>query len=154
MNTILQQPIRRAAVAASLLLWASIGCAGSADEEANKRLVLAFQERVLNGKDADVAAQYVAEHYVQHNPRVPDGLAALQRFVRELRQSSPDASSSVKRVVAEGDLVVLHSHLKRNKDDRGMALVDIFRVENGKLAEHWDVMQPVPETAANANGMF
>ncbi len=59
-----------------------------------------------------------------------------------------------KRIIAEGNLVAVHSHLKPNPQDSGAAVVDIFRVEDGKLAEHWDVIQPVPTQAANKNGMF
>lgn len=123
-------------------------------EEANKKLVLDFYETVLNGKDADAASRYVADNYIQHNPRVPNGIAALQGFVREMRRSVPESRSTVKRVVAEGPLVVLHSFVQRSPQDRGSALVDIFRVEAGLIVEHWDVMQPVPETAANQNTMF
>ena len=60
----------------------------------------------------------------------------------------------IKRLVAEGDLVVTHSHLVREPGDRGQAVVDIFRLENGKIVEHWDVLQDVPEQAANTNTMF
>lgn len=123
-------------------------------EDANTRLVLEFQRVVLNGKNADAAPKYVSEGYIQHNPRVPNGLDALQRFVRGLASISPVPNATVKRVVAQGDLVVLHSHVQRNAEDRGTAQVDIFRVQDGKLVEHWDVMQPVPETAANTNSMF
>ncbi|MBB6563176.1 putative SnoaL-like aldol condensation-catalyzing enzyme [Acidovorax soli] len=147
-------------------LWAAallvVGCSSQGPgasapsvEQANTKLVLEFYEVVLNGKNADAAARYVAADYIQHNPRVPTGLAPLQGFVRELQRSAPQARSTVKRVVAQGDLVVLHSHAQRGgPEDRGMALVDIFRVHQGKIVEHWDVMQPVPETAANPNGMF
>lgn len=151
------------ALTLTMLCVALAGCAvpgvatkqgPQADE--NKKLVLEFYERVLNKKDADAAAKYVVPHYIQHNPRVPSGLAPLQAFVRELKRTSPEARSTVKRVIAEGDLVVLHSHVQRGAgpQDRGLALVDIFRIENGMIVEHWDVMQAVPETSANQNGMF
>jgi predicted SnoaL-like aldol condensation-catalyzing enzyme len=123
-------------------------------EEANKKIVLEFHEKVLNGKDADAAPKFVVPNYIQHNPRVPDGLAPLQGFVRELKRTSPESRSTIKRVIAEGSLVVLHSHVQRSPQDRGAALVDIFRLENGMIVEHWDVVQPVPETAANNNTMF
>ncbi len=123
-------------------------------EDANKKLVLDFHQIVLNGGDVEAAPNYVANSYVQHNPKVPDGLAGLQGIVRELRKGAPDAHSVVKHVVAEGDLVVLHSHTQRNAQDRGMAQVDIFRVRGGKIVEHWDVIQPIPETSVNTNTMF
>jgi predicted SnoaL-like aldol condensation-catalyzing enzyme len=123
-------------------------------EDANKKLVLEFYEKVLNQKDVDAASKYVSENYIQHNPRVPDGLAALQGFVREMKRSTPESRSTVKRAIAEGDLVVLHSHVQRNPGEKGAALVDIFRVANGMIVEHWDVIQPVPETSANSNSMF
>ncbi|MDB5874787.1 MAG: polyketide cyclase [Ramlibacter sp.] len=123
-------------------------------EEANKQLVLEFQAVVLNGKDADAAPKYVVENYIQHNPRVADGLAALQGFVREMKHSGSEASGTIKRIVAEGDMVVIHTHFKRTAVDRGSALVDFFRIKDGKIVEHWDVVQPIPETSANSNSMF
>ena len=60
----------------------------------------------------------------------------------------------LQRVIAEDNLVAVHSHLRRNAEDRGRVVIDIFRVEQGKIVEHWDVFQPVPETAAKNNGMF
>lgn len=146
-----------ATVTCVLLLTVCVLSPGSANagplEDADKKLVLEFYEVVLNGRDADAAPTYVAEGYIQHNPRVPSGLAALQGFVRELRRIAPDARSTVKRVVSEGGLVVLHSLTQRNPQDRGVAQVDIFRVQDGKIVEHWDVMQPIPEVAANSNGV-
>jgi predicted SnoaL-like aldol condensation-catalyzing enzyme len=81
-------------------------------------------------------------------------LAGLQGFVRELGRVAPDAHADVVHVVAEGDMVVIHSHTQRNPQDRGMAQVDIFRVHDGKISEHWDVIQPIPETSVSGNGMF
>ncbi|WP_433191019.1 nuclear transport factor 2 family protein [Actinoallomurus sp. CA-150999] len=89
--------------------------------------------------------------YVQHNPQAPDGPEAFVAFVAGFGERFPALSLDVRRVIAEGDLVVLHSLLATSPEDR--AAVDIFRVEDGKIVEHWDVVQPVPETAANGNGM-
>lgn len=140
-------------VTAVALLSAAAAQAGPL-EETNKKIVLEFMEVVLNGRNADAAPKYVVDNFIQHNPRLPDGVAALQGFVRMLQQSAPQARSTVKRAVAEGDLVVLHSLNQRNPEDRGMAQVEIYRLENGKIAEHWDVFQPIQEFAVNSNGML
>jgi len=145
---------RLAAIAAALLLTMSTVSAATPQEEANRKLVLEFYERVLNQKDADAATQYIGSSYKQHNPLVPDGVAALQAYVRGLKERSPQSKSVVKRSFAEGDHVILHVHATRSPEDRGVAIVDIFRLENGKVVEHWDVIQPVPEKAANGNTMF
>lgn len=144
--------VRAAAVA--IAISSSVAHATTPAEEANKKLVLEFHDVVLNGKDADAALKYLAENYIQHNPRVPNGVAPLQGFIREMKKNTPDSRSTIKRVVAEGDLVVIHSHVQRVLNERGAALVDIFRVQDGKIVEHWDVVQPIPESSANANGML
>jgi predicted SnoaL-like aldol condensation-catalyzing enzyme len=74
--------------------------------------------------------------------------------VRGFSQQFPDAYVDIKRVIAEGDMVVTHSHFTLNPEDRGSAVVDIFRIENGKVVEHWDVIQMIPETPLNSNTMF
>ena len=83
-----------------------------------------------------------------------DGADPFIAFVREFVNTFPSLRFDFKRLVAEGDLVVVHSHLVRKPDDRGMAVMDIFRLENGKIVEHWDVLQEVPESPANNNTMF
>jgi predicted SnoaL-like aldol condensation-catalyzing enzyme len=122
--------------------------------EANKRTVLDFYEKGLNQMDFEAAAVHFGPRYIQHNPIAPDGIEGFKRFIAARKERSPQARSEIKRVVAEGDLVVLHVHAKREPNDRGLAIVDIFRLENGKIVEHWDVIQPVPETMAHGNGMF
>jgi predicted SnoaL-like aldol condensation-catalyzing enzyme len=83
-----------------------------------------------------------------------DGAEGLRGFIEFLKTRFPKQHGEIKRVVAEGDLVVLHVHSTRGDDTPGRAIVDIFRIENGKVVEHWDVIQDVPAQAANANGMF
>jgi predicted SnoaL-like aldol condensation-catalyzing enzyme len=122
--------------------------------ETNKTLVQAFYQKALNERDADAAGASFGDHYVQHNPSVEDGPAGLRRYPRWIAANFPDARSEVKRVFADEDIVVLHVHRVRTPGTRGDAIVDLFRVEDGKIVEHWDVIQPVPETAANNNGMF
>ena len=92
--------------------------------------------------------------YIQHNPLIADGVDGLRGFLAYLRATFPDLRADVKRIVAEADLVVAHVHGVREPGTRGSAIVDIFRFEGGKIVEHWDVIQPIPEDAANPNGML
>jgi predicted SnoaL-like aldol condensation-catalyzing enzyme len=126
----------------------------AATQEANKKTVLEFYEKGLNQKDFDAAAKFIGPRYVQHNPTAPDGPEGFKAFVGFLREKFPDSRSEIKRVFADGDYVILHVHSVREKGSRGRAIVDIFRLENGKIVEHWDVVQDVPEKSVNANGMF
>jgi predicted SnoaL-like aldol condensation-catalyzing enzyme len=122
--------------------------------EANKRTVLDFYEKGLNQMDFEAAAVHFGPRYIQHNPIAPDGIDGFKRFIAFRKERTPQARSEIKRVFADGDFVILHVHSKREPNDRGVAIVDIFRLENGKIVEHWDVIQPVPETMAHGNGMF
>ncbi|PYO28819.1 MAG: hypothetical protein DMD86_15735 [Candidatus Rokuibacteriota bacterium] len=80
--------------------------------------------------------------------------ADAQAFLGFLREKFPNAKSEIKRVFADADYVILHVHSVREPGARGSAIVDIFKLENGKVVEHWDVVQSIPEKAANQNGMF
>lgn len=137
------------------LMIALAATASSADTQKNKELVRAFYEQTfVQHKAKEAAEAYLAPTYIQHNPTVATGRQAFIDLFVPLFQKNTEARSEIKRIVAEGDLVFLHVHSKANKADRGRAVVDIFRVENGKIAEHWDVIQAVPEKAANENSMF
>jgi predicted SnoaL-like aldol condensation-catalyzing enzyme len=141
-------------LAALLLATSTVSLAADALAEANKKIVLAFYDAALVKRDVDAAVQYLGSKYIQHNPVAPDGVDGVKGLIKFLKEKFPNRTSDIKRVVAEGDLVVLHVHAKPTPEDRGTAIIDIFRVENGKIVEHWDVMQPVPEKAANNNTMF
>lgn len=123
-------------------------------EAQNKQIILEFYEKVFNAKNPEAAPAYFGSHYTQHNPGVADGVEGFQKFVEFLRQNYPQAHSEPKHVFADGDYVILHHHAIREPGTRGAAIIDIYRLENRKIVEHWDVIQPVPETAANGNGMF
>ena len=122
--------------------------------ENNKRIATEFYDAAINRKDFAAASQYLGSAYRQHNPTAADGAEGLRAFIDFLRTRFPNQRGEIKRVIAEGDLVVLHVHSTRGDDTPGRAIVDIFRIENGKVVEHWDVIQDVPAQAANANGMF
>lgn len=122
--------------------------------EANKRTVLAFYDAALRQSDFAAAAVHLGPHYIQHNPMIGDGIDGFRSFLHELKQQFPELRSDIKRVFADGDFVILHVHARRQPGELGLAIVDIFRLENGKIVEHWDVRQPLGETAAHPNGMF
>lgn len=126
----------------------------TAQEQANRDLVLQVYEHVLKPLDASRVDDFFAPDYVQHNPMARTGAEGLKTFLHWARSHTPNAEHRLKRVFADGDHVIAHVHVIVNPGERGNAVIDIFRVANGRIAEHWDVMQPVPEIAANSNGMF
>ena len=93
-------------------------------------------------------------NYTQHNPVAADGPEGLKGFIAFLKDKFPNNKSEIKRIFADGDYVIVHVHAVREPGTRGNAIIDIFRLENGKVVEHWDVVQPIPEKANNNNGMF
>ncbi|GIL26464.1 nuclear transport factor 2 family protein [Actinocatenispora comari] len=126
----------------------------SSVQERNKQTVLAFYEAAINRKDADAAVRLVGDRYVQHNPRIADGVDGLRAFVAQLRETFPQLRAEVRSLLADGDRVVGHVYGVRVPGQPGTAIIDIFRLADGKLVEHWDVMQPIPAESANDNGMF
>jgi predicted SnoaL-like aldol condensation-catalyzing enzyme len=118
-------------------------------------MVTAFYKMVFyDHKVPDAFKTHVGASYRQHNPLVPDGIEPSVVFLSKRFETNPQAINEIKRVMADGDLVAVHVHSRLNDADRGRAIVDIFRVESGKIVEHWDVIQPVPENAQNDNTMF
>jgi predicted SnoaL-like aldol condensation-catalyzing enzyme len=126
----------------------------AADLEANKKTVVEFYEAGLNKKDFDAASKFFGPKYIQHNPGARDGIEGFKAFLAFLREKFPNSHSEIKKVFAEGDYVILHVHAVREPGTRGRAIVDIFRLENGKIVEHWDVAQDIPEKMPHNNGMF
>jgi len=123
--------------------------------EANKAMVTEFYDMAFNrGLPEQAVAKFVGPYYRQHNPGAGDGPGPFIAFVKGFAKAFPAMHYEFRRKVAEGDLVVMHSHLVRQPGDRGMAVMDIFRLENGKVVEHWDVLQEVPEKSENNNTMF
>jgi predicted SnoaL-like aldol condensation-catalyzing enzyme len=140
--------------AVALLLARPVLAADTLQMEENKKTVRALYEAVLNKKDFDEASKYLGSKYIQHNPNAADGPDGLKGFIGFLKDKFPNNRSEIKRIFADGDYVIVHVHAVREPGTRGNAIIDIFRLENGKVVEHWDVVQPIPEKAANDNGMF
>jgi predicted SnoaL-like aldol condensation-catalyzing enzyme len=122
--------------------------------EANKEIVRDFIEKAVNQGNIDAASIHFGPGYIQHNPNIPDGIDGFRTYLRELRHSFPDVRGEIKRILAEGDFVIVHMHAKRHADEAGLAIVDIFRLEAGKLVEHWEVRQPITTSGLHANGMI
>ena len=120
-----------------------------------KEVVTKFMTQFYIDKDPRGAFEaWVVPGYIQHNPMAATGRDAAIAFLEPFMKSNPNIHYSIKRIIADGDLVAVHSHGKFSAEDRGIAVVDILRVEGCKVVEHWDVVQPVPEKSANENGMF
>ncbi|MGW3492945.1 nuclear transport factor 2 family protein [Streptomyces sp. NPDC001020] len=117
----------------------------------NTALVRDFMETVWNQGHTDTAAKYIAADLVQHNPNLPDGLDALTGLIDMLRGQMPQMRFDIKRTAADGDLVFVHSHFTPAPGEDGQAVVDIFRIENGIIVEHWDVHQDIPATTTSGH---
>jgi predicted SnoaL-like aldol condensation-catalyzing enzyme len=126
----------------------------------NTAVVLAFLDTAFNKHEVEQAFKlYVGPSYRQHNPHVADGVdGAIMALTRLTHELYPELRQDVKRTIAQGDLVAVHSRYSHSAAERagsgGEAVVDIFRLEHGRIVEHWDVVQNVPGESANDNTMF
>ncbi|MFG2526186.1 nuclear transport factor 2 family protein [Streptomyces sp. NPDC048527] len=114
------------------------------DLEQNKKVVVDYFQSVMGGNVEKALADYLGPGYIQHNPYMRFGPEGVVEFITRMRGQYPELRLDIKRVIAEGDMVVTHSHLILEPGKPGRALADYFRLENGRIVEHWDVIQDVP----------
>jgi len=126
----------------------------TAQEQANLDIVMGLFEKVLRPLDSTHVDEFISPDYIQHSPLAEPGVQPLKDFLDFVHAESPEASQTIHRTFVDGDHVVLHYHVRRFPEDPGMAVVDIFRVEDGMVVEHWDVLQEVVVGGPNPNPMF
>jgi len=120
--------------------------------EANKKLVADFYQELFGDKEVNAIDKYIGDVYIQHNPSVADGKEALKQAVTQWFTGAPKEKIDIQHLSAEGDLVYIHTKSVRGATT--VSIIDIFKIENGKVVEHWDVGQEVPKKSANSHPMF
>jgi predicted SnoaL-like aldol condensation-catalyzing enzyme len=134
---------------------ARAGDTGVKPKNASEAAVIGLLDTAFNQrKYAEAFDKYVGPYYRQHNPTVADGKQAIIEGMKQWLPTVPGLHYKFKHLYSDGDRVIVHSLVTTGPTDRGMAVVDIFRLEKGKIVEHWDVAQPVPENSLNTNTMF
>jgi len=146
---------RSAVVLSAVALLAACAPAKPADPTERNRAVIEDFARVFYAeKDVRRAFEtHVAADYIQHNPGIADGRAAAIAALAPMFAAA-GATFEVKRILVDGDMAVIHLFGRGNPETTGAAVADIYRLKDGKIVEHWDVLQPMPETSANAHPMF
>jgi predicted SnoaL-like aldol condensation-catalyzing enzyme len=130
------------------------GPTGSEQEERNRKLVLDFYENVIGKRQFERWPEYLRPDYIQHKPSIADGPRGVIDFMRANYERYPKHIPEIVRSFVDGDYVILHVRVNMQPFNQDIAVMDIFRVAGGKLAEHWDVDQPVPTEMAHSNGIF
>ena len=122
--------------------------------EQNKENAIAFYKMAYEGNPRKATELYVGPQYIQHNPDVEDGIEGFIEYFERMQKEYPDKSIDFLRSIAEGSLVALHTH-QEWPDNEEYITMDFFRFdENGKIVEHWDAIQKIPENSANINTMY
>jgi predicted SnoaL-like aldol condensation-catalyzing enzyme len=121
-------------------------------ERSNKKLVADFYQQLFGDKDVSAIDKYIGSVYIQHNPALPDGPQALKEGATQWFKGAPKEKIDIQHLAAEGNLVFIH--LRSKIGEKVSSVIDIFRIENGKITEHWDVIQEVPAKSANPHPMF
>jgi predicted SnoaL-like aldol condensation-catalyzing enzyme len=122
--------------------------------DSNKNAAVSFLKMAASGKVQEAYSKFVGEGFRHHNPFFEGSAESLQAGMQANALQNPDKVLDVKRVIAEGELVAVHSHVQQKPGERGAAVVHIFRFENGHILELWDLGQPLPDESPNQFGMF
>jgi predicted SnoaL-like aldol condensation-catalyzing enzyme len=122
--------------------------------DSNKNAAVSFLKLASSRNIGEAYSKFVGEEFRHHNPFFEGSAKSLQAGMEENARQNPNKVLEVKRIIAEGEFVVIHSHVQQKPGDLGAAVVHIFRFEKGKIVELWDLGQPVPEKSPNENGMF
>ncbi|WEK56256.1 MAG: nuclear transport factor 2 family protein [Candidatus Cohnella colombiensis] len=120
----------------------------------NKENAVSFLRLVASGKVREAYESHIDSGFRHHNPYFRGDTNSLMLAMEENAQKSPEKVLEVKRALEEGDIVMVHSHVKQNPVDLGVSVVHIFRFQDGRIAELWDVGQAIPESSPNENGIF
>lgn len=122
--------------------------------EQNKENAIAFYKTAFEGEPERAVERYFGAEYIQHNPAVKDGKQGFIEYFKRMHKEYPDKSVEFVRCIAEGDLVALHTHQVWPGNDEYVTM-DFFRFDsNGKICEHWDSIQQIPDKSANSNRMY
>lgn len=147
-----------AIVFAALYAANPLPLAASPDADANKAVIVRLYDEALNGRDLDVLDEVYAAEYVENSPSLAGGVAVLQKTFQGNFDQFPEAIWEIKRMAAEDDLVWVHAQInptgERGNELVGLALIEIYRLQDGRIVEHWEVQQPIPEPAAGGPTMF
>ncbi|GIN20876.1 MAG TPA: polyketide cyclase [Bacillus bacterium] len=119
-----------------------------------KEKAVSFLQMVASGEVREAYRRYIGPDFRHHNPFFRGDADSLMLAMEDNAANNPHKTLEVKRVIEEGDIVAVHSHVKQKQDDLGGAVVHIFRFHNDLIVELWDVGQPIPESSPNENGVF
>ncbi|WP_343528827.1 nuclear transport factor 2 family protein [Sphingomonas sp.] len=146
--------LRALVLTVPFLAPAAIAGSGATPTERNRAIITDFADRFYTRRDvAGAFERYVAPDYIQHNPGLVDGREAAVAALAP-KFAAPDARFDVKRIIVDGDMAVIHLHGRTDPASAGGAVADIYRLKDGKIVEHWDVIQPVPASSRNPHPMF
>ncbi len=139
---------------ASLILAVSMALEAATPAPDNRAIVTDFAHIFYTERDVPRAFEiYVVPDYIQHNPGIPDGRDAAIAALAPMF-SDRTRNFEIKQILVDGDMAVIHIHARPTPDSKGASVFDMFRLENGKIVEHWDAIQMVPENSANPHPMF